>query len=364
MKDQNQHIKDIFGHKLGGFEAPVDPGVWSSIQSSISAGTSATGGAADASGAGGTLSIGAKIAIALAAAGLLTTTVILVTDEEDTPQTESAAELQAVPMESAEIKDEQTIPLPVIDSSSYEEIVQQPTEVATQVVMSLEEEPADIYHSEETTSSSMLRGSPTVVNPPVVVPEEAHEIQEEPSETPEQEVITVISSEFTVWRDPQNPMRFTFTPKMSEADGYSWNLDGELVSNAKNLNYEFTEAGTYIVTLSTSKENTIGLAHEVEIAAYEQPQVVVPNVISPNGDGWNDKLDLEELSVNITAIEKVTIYDMSGKLVFESTADNQKWDGRDRFGEPCSVGNFICVYQAIGIDQKPYVGRETVRIER
>jgi gliding motility-associated-like protein len=89
----------------------------------------------------------------------------------------------------------------------------------------------------------------------------------------------------------------------------------------------------------------------------------VPNVISPNGDGRNDALDLEALSVNVS-IKSITIYDGSGTLVFESSSAIQKWDGKDRFGEACEVGNYVCIYQALGIDENPYVGREIVRIER
>jgi gliding motility-associated-like protein len=115
--------------------------------------------------------------------------------------------------------------------------------------------------------------------------------------------------------------------------------------------------------LITSAGELSSLPQEADITAYQKPEVIVPNVISPNGDGRNDALDLETLSINIS-IESVTIYDSSGALVFESSAATLKWDGRDRFGEACAEGNYVCIYQALGIDQKPYVGREIVRVER
>lgn len=364
MKDQNQHIKDIFGDKLRGFEAPVDAGAWSSIESSISTSTGTAGSAGSSAGAG-SISGGVKIAIALAAISAFTAVIIFITpsDSEPTSQESPVVKVSDNTITDSSLEDHIDAEASAIDNSSYEEIVQPSKTETTEQVVILDQDPVDVYHSEEISSASIARGAPLVVSPPVKKPSPVVEQQVESIQTSEVDVVLEITAEFTVWRDPNNPMRFTFTPVMAMAEGYQWSIDDAYVSTAKNLNYEFSEAGNYIVILTTSVGESYSLPQEADIAAYERPKVVVPNVISPNGDNWNDELDLKELSINVS-IESVMVYDVTGALVFESSPERMKWIGYDRFGEPCAEGKYVCIYQALGIDQKPYVGREIVSLER
>jgi hypothetical protein len=364
MKDQNQHIKDIFGDKLGGFEAPVDAGVWSSIESSIST-NAATAGSAGASAGAGSISVGVKIAIAIAAVAAFTTAIILLNPSAPEPTSQESPVAKVIESldDDSPIEDQMEVEVSPLDNSSYEVIVQPAkTETKEQVVI-LDEDPVDVYHSEEISSASIARGAPQIVNPPVKETVPAVEQPVESSQIAEDKVVVEITAEFTVWRDPDNPMRFTFTPVMALAEGYQWAIDDMSVSTAKNLNYEFSEAGNYMVKLTTALGESTSLPQEADIAAYKKPKVVVPNVISPNGDNWNDELDLKELSINVS-IESVMVYDVTGALVFESSPERLNWVGLDRFGEPCAEGNYVCIYQALGIDQKPHVGREIVSLER
>lgn len=364
MKDQNQHIKDIFGDKLGGFEAPVDAGVWSSIESSIST-SAGTAGSAGTSAGAGSISVGVKIAIAIATVAAFTTAIILLnpSDSEPTSQESPVAKVIESPNDDSPIEDQIEVEVSPVDNSSYEVIVQPAKTETKEPVVILDQDPVDVYHSEEISSASIARGAPQVVNPPVKEAVLAVEQPVESSQVKEDNVVVEITAEFTVWRDPENPMRFTFTPVMAMAEGYQWSIDDMSVSTAKNLNYEFSEAGNYIVKLTTAVGESTSPPQEADIAAYEKPKVVVPNVISPNGDNWNDELDLKELSINVS-IESVMMYDVTGALVFESSPERMKWNGYDRFGEPCAEGKYVCIYQALGIDQKPYVGREIVSLER
>ena len=365
MKGQDQHIKNIFSEKLGGFESPVDTGTWSSIELSISSSVGASGGAA-ASSVASSISLGLKIGVAVTVASAITAMVVLNLDKPtpETVESSSVESFEHAEIESSSIQEEE-IKMPAIDSSSYEEIVQPVTEAEIDVepVVFQIEDPADVYHSEEIQSYPIARGAPTVVNPtnkPTLVAEAEMSVETMPESAKPQ---IELSSEFTVWRDPENPMRFTFTPLMVGAEDYQWSIDDTNISSAKNLNYEFNDEGAYVVTLITSANEESSLPQEADITAYKKPEVIVPNVISPNGDGRNDALDLEFLSINVF-IENIAIYDSSGSLIFKSADSSQKWDGKDQFGEACAEGSYVCIYQALGIDQKPYVGREIVRIER
>jgi len=81
--------------------------------------------------------------------------------------------------------------------------------------------------------------------------------------------------------------------------------------------------------------------HSIQkVEAWLPGKLVVPNVFSPNSDDKNKCLDPTALSENI-AVDKLFIYDGSGKELFESSGEQMCWDGNDRFGNPAPVGNYL-----------------------
>ncbi|MYF92964.1 MAG: hypothetical protein F4184_12980, partial [Gemmatimonadetes bacterium] len=67
-------------------------------------------------------------------------------------------------------------------------------------------------------------------------------------------------------------------------------------------------------------------------------------MITPNGDGINDRLRLRLLVVKTTAQPKVAIYDLSGALVASTEQVDQThyvWDGRDESGLLLPPGIYI-----------------------
>jgi gliding motility-associated-like protein len=57
----------------------------------------------------------------------------------------------------------------------------------------------------------------------------------------------------------------------------------------------------------------------------EPPVVTVPNVITPNGDGWNDIFMIDYL--NQYDIRKLTIFNRWGTIVYQSDDYQNDWDG-------------------------------------
>jgi len=71
----------------------------------------------------------------------------------------------------------------------------------------------------------------------------------------------------------------------------------------------------------------------------EEGEVIVPNFISPNGDGVND--DLRISYTNIRTISKIRVFNRWGQLVFKSdNVDQDRWDGTIN-GNPVNPGVFI-----------------------
>ncbi len=64
----------------------------------------------------------------------------------------------------------------------------------------------------------------------------------------------------------------------------------------------------------------------------------IPDIFTPNGDFDNEKFVVELLNAKLN---RITIYDYSGNMVFQTTDPGQYWDGKDlRSGLDCEVGKY------------------------
>ncbi|MDP4833253.1 MAG: gliding motility-associated C-terminal domain-containing protein, partial [Schleiferiaceae bacterium] len=72
--------------------------------------------------------------------------------------------------------------------------------------------------------------------------------------------------------------------------------------------------------------------------------VIVPNVITPNGDGRNDAFEIQGL-MSYTTAREVTIMNRYGKVIYRNEAyDNaQPWDGKDQSGSMLADGVYFYV---------------------
>ena len=67
-------------------------------------------------------------------------------------------------------------------------------------------------------------------------------------------------------------------------------------------------------------------------------RVIIPNSFTPNGDNLNDKFGPVVLE-NVSSVY-FAVYNRWGQRLFESTEQNQKWDGNFN-NEPCEVGTYF-----------------------
>lgn len=89
------------------------------------------------------------------------------------------------------------------------------------------------------------------------------------------------------------------------------------------------------------------------IEIYEQCRVVVPNIITPNGDNTNDYFVIR----NNSDYDKISlqIYNRWGNLIFESNDYQDDWNGVNMNGDPVSEGVYF--YTATPAGDK-YIYRE------
>ena len=118
--------------------------------------------------------------------------------------------------------------------------------------------------------------------------------------------------------------------------GWDWTLgDGES-SNAQNPVHNYTDGGTYTVTLYIEDDNGCVDSTEQLVTVKDELLLFIPTAFTPNGDGVNDVFRLSGLGI-VNA--NVKIYNRWGeKLIDEDNFSG--WDGT-YMGEPAQTGVYI-----------------------
>ncbi|PMD93713.1 PKD domain-containing protein [Siphonobacter sp. BAB-5405] len=82
--------------------------------------------------------------------------------------------------------------------------------------------------------------------------------------------------------------------------------------------------GTYTVEVTTPE----GCAevHNIEVIDLCDPQILVPDAFSPNGDGQNDRLQVITNHISDQDYE-FRVYDRWGEMIFRTTDRKETWDG-------------------------------------
>jgi PKD repeat protein len=113
------------------------------------------------------------------------------------------------------------------------------------------------------------------------------------------------------------PNRVRLVNKSANAVRYEWLLgDSSVVTGETPAEFEYGRPGEYIVTLKASNDECgTTTSQRVRVEDPELP----PNVITPNGDAWN------ELFVLPNPGWKLEVYDRWGKHVYTNAAYQNDW---------------------------------------
>ncbi|MCB9224463.1 MAG: gliding motility-associated C-terminal domain-containing protein [Crocinitomicaceae bacterium] len=121
-----------------------------------------------------------------------------------------------------------------------------------------------------------------------------------------------IGGEVTLWATSDNDVDYSWIPEVEEC----------VTDNCDRI-YDVPDQATVYVVFATDNNGCVNTDSVlVDINGYMD--VFVPNIFSPNGDGWNDVLEIKGPRLFNYKIE---IYDRWGKRVFTSTEMKDFWDG-------------------------------------
>jgi hypothetical protein len=118
-----------------------------------------------------------------------------------------------------------------------------------------------------------------------------------------------------------NPTTLSTTQNSSFA--YQWYRDGQLIPGAINFNYITEQEGSYYVVVNNGicsvQSNTITLTIVIKSAAS-----VIPNLISPNGDGINETWVIPQEYINGSDTE-IIITNTIGDVVLKTKTYSNDW---------------------------------------
>lgn len=150
---------------------------------------------------------------------------------------------------------------------------------------------------------------------------------------------------------PNDPQTITASTT-EEGVTYQWFLNGNLITGETNSNLEISLEPGLIGVQTYSVVITLGscsATDAVDVSSYDVGNCVISEGISPNGDGFNDSLDLTFLN-DRTGVNKLQIFNRLGTLVFEKNNYINEWFGQTNDGNDLPTGTYFYVIDLAGND--------------
>ncbi len=307
-------LSDVLKDKFSGHEAPVDPHVWEAIHSQLGQGAATGGGVAAGWWAGG-------IAAALLVGGLFWFNA----------EQEPTAAVRPIPARAV----------------PADRVTVEPTAAATQRPVTPVKDPEILAEQLPATKAASKPAAPANTPEPPVG----------------QEVVSA------VWQDlvKENAAEPHFSDRVEAVPVY-------------------VAPPVELITPSTVQPNTVPTPHpnapatgtdhrtdteaepepaaesEPEFVEPQQPQIYIPNVFSPQGDGVNDRLKVvgshyQKVLVRIFSAQ-------SNALVFRADNLDDQWNGRDMNNVPCPEGYYFYAIEVTGADGTTTSKGEVVKLFR
>jgi gliding motility-associated-like protein len=134
----------------------------------------------------------------------------------------------------------------------------------------------------------------------------------------------------------------SFVDSSRSAVSWNWNFGNGQTSVLQNPSTTYTTNGDYTVSLTIHDQFGCTSTHttvvKVQNVTSEITQLI-PNVISPNGDGKNDVWRLDFINVFYKSAE-IEIYNRWGDKIFSSIGYDNAWDGSYK-GSALPVGVYF-----------------------
>lgn len=159
------------------------------------------------------------------------------------------------------------------------------------------------------------------------------------------------------------PLQVEFIDQSIMAENFLWLIDDTPFSELQNPSYTFTNPGTYQITLTAQRANKKceDIAH-MTIKVFQGFKLLVPNIITPNNDGMNDKLIIQTGGLKYLKWE---IYNRWGNLIYNGETHDPEQEitiwSPNSHEHPSGVYSLIIQAQGKDGNAKQYVEQITVK---
>ena len=133
-----------------------------------------------------------------------------------------------------------------------------------------------------------------------------------------------------------------------DAEDINWDFGDGTISKGSFVEHIFRDPNDYVVEVTIRTEDGRE-ASTSKIISVKSRCIInsIPNIFTPNGDGENDFFYVKGENIKAYFIQ---IFDINGRVVFETNLIESKWDGNDATGQALSNGIYLYSIQAIGED--------------
>ena len=173
-----------------------------------------------------------------------------------------------------------------------------------------------------------------------------------------------IDADFTV--DPMEgeaPLEVLITDKSTRGYIYEWDFGDDSVSNLNDpLPHKYYKPGEYTILLTIESELHCIDSVRSAIIKVEPSALAIPNVFTPDGDGYNDRFMVESKSLRYIIVE---VFSRSGLKVYGFSGEDDRlkdwtgWDGNiNNSSIKAAPGVYFYIIRAIGWDDIRYDSKE------
>ena len=145
-----------------------------------------------------------------------------------------------------------------------------------------------------------------------------------------------------------------------EYNDYYWYnaeiINSDTISTSKSIMID-NPGGTYYVVV-TDVNGCTDTSEVVSVTFYPRTQIFVPNVFTPNGDGWNNLFVVKGEYIDDFYIK---IFNRWGENIFESNSINKSWDGTVN-GIRVPEGTYYYSLFVIGFDGTEFIKNGTIHL--
>ena len=307
MKNGLENIDEVFKQAFHGFESNVDPSVWSNVQNSIASGSGGASSTPKVYPSAATGFVGKSLALKFVAGVVLlgsvaTTAYVVLTSEKENGLTENV----------------------VVDNKTNQLIEKTISPIAEEKI-GINKEKINTHQEAPIENNSTIETSK-------VEKTNSNTVAELIS-TPEIKVSNVVENNSDT-KDEKNKNEKT------------------VANNATN------NSDTKIETKTNDNAGEI-ITSEESVNNKELQLNIIPNVITPNGDGQNDVIKIS--GENIDKLE-VVIMDKTGKMIYTFKTVDDIWEGKDKNGYYLLPGTYYMAGVIVDKNGKPHQIKQAISV--